>query len=197
LKAFLLEKNDDIVCALKVSATGNYLDSTIYSQLDVKKCIEQELLKDFVICDAEKFEEKLSAGKNILIIADNAGEAVFDRVLIESLKDKNVTYAVRAEPIINDVTMEEAKLAGIDQCARMISTGCNAPGVIFEECSKEFLETYEQADIVLSKGQGNYESLSEEKRDVFFLLKAKCSIIAKALGVSLNDYVFKYKKPIK
>lgn len=162
-----------------------------------KKCIGQELLKNFVICDAEKFEEKLSAGKNILIIADNAGEAVFDRVLIESLKDKKATYAVQAEPIINDITMEKAKLAGIDQCTRIISTGCNTPSIIFEECSKEFLETYEQADIVLSKGQGNYAPPADEGRDVFILLKAKCSIIAEALGVGYNDYVFKYKKQVK
>jgi len=196
LKSFLLQKQNDIVWALKIAATGNYLDSTIYSNLDVKTCIEQELHRDFSICDVEIFSDKLSQAKKILFIGDNAGETVFDRILIESIKDKDITYAVRHEPIINDITMEEAYLTGIDACAKIITTGCNAPGVLFNECSEEFLETYLEADIVLSKGQGNYESLSEDSRDIFFLLKAKCPVIAKAFGKDLNDYIFKYKSKV-
>lgn len=137
-------------------------------------------------------EYKLKKAKSLLIIGDNAGETVFDRVLIEDFLNLNITYAVRSEPIINDATIEDAYASGLEKCATLISTGCNAPGVILDECNEEFLNIFNNADIIISKGQGNYETLSEEKKEIFFLLKAKCPVISEKLGVSVNDYVFKW-----
>jgi hypothetical protein len=131
------------------------------------------------------------------MIGDNSAETVFDLVLIEELARAglNVTYAVRSEPVINDATVKDAKAAGIDQIAHVISTGCNAPGTILEECSKEFLDRFYGADVVISKGQGNFESLSECDRDIYFLLKAKCIRVSDLLGADLGDYVFEYYDP--
>ncbi|EOD01055.1 damage-control phosphatase ARMT1 family protein [Caldisalinibacter kiritimatiensis] len=189
LKNFLHKKEDRIYWALKISAVGNVMDAAIYKNIDIKKAVENELDEEFNICHIKELKERLKEAKSILIIGDNSGETVFDKVLIEELLDFNIVYAVRSEPIINDATLKEAKDSGLDINTKLITTGCNAPGTIIEECSDEFKEIYENADIVISKGQGNYETLSEQDREIFFLLKAKCPVIATDIGVNVNDYI--------
>lgn len=137
-------------------------------------------------------KKKLENALNILIIGDNTGETIFDKVMIESFPKVKITYAVRHEAIINDVTIKEAVASGLDKISNIVSTGCSAPGTILDECSEEFIDIYYNSDIIISKGQGNYEALSEEKGNIFFLLKAKCPMISNKLNVNLNDYVFKY-----
>ncbi len=196
LKKFLNTKTDRLYWALKISAIGNTIDAGVYSNINLEECIEKELKKDFAICDVEVFEKLLKDAKSVLILGDNAGETVFDKILIEEIKknlpDVEVFYAVRGEPIINDVTLEEAYASGLDECSKIISTGCTLPGIDFKECSQEFLEVFKKADIIISKGQGNYESLSEIKREnIFFLLKAKCPVIVSHIGTEVNSYLFK------
>ncbi|NLX92546.1 MAG: DUF89 family protein [Clostridiales bacterium] len=166
------------------------MDSAIYQDLDINLCVEQELKKDFGQCDLPLFEEKLKTAGTVLIVGDNAGETVFDRVLAEALLPLKIIYAARNEPILNDATVQDACDSGLDKCATVISTGCNAPGAILSQCSDEFLTLFNNADIVISKGQGNYEALSDCEREVFFLLKAKCPMVAGRVGVNLNEYVF-------
>ncbi|MHB1153137.1 MAG: damage-control phosphatase ARMT1 family protein [Eubacteriales bacterium] len=190
LKSYLQNKQDKLYAALKIAATGNIIDSAIYSNIDIENCIEKELNNNFSICDVDYFAEKLKKAETLLIIGDNAGETVFDKVLAEYLAPLDIFYAVRSEPVINDATIEDAYCSGLEQCMAIISTGCNAPGAVLEKCSPEFMCVFNKADIVISKGQGNYEALSDCNREVFFLLKAKCSMIAKKLNVHLNEYVF-------
>ena len=192
LKKFVVDKKDRIYWALKVAATGNVLDSAINSGYALEKIVNEELRKPFAICDIQVFEQQLKTAKSLLIIGDNAGETVFDCVLLEQFSHINLTYAVRSAPIINDATIEEAISSGVDRYARIISTGCDAPGVMIDECSEAFLDIFYRADIVISKGQGNYETLSDCDRDIYFLLKAKCSVLSELLGVGLNEYVFKF-----
>ncbi|MDD2370382.1 MAG: ARMT1-like domain-containing protein [Firmicutes bacterium] len=194
LEHYLELKQNELYYALKISATGNIIDSAIYSNINSKKDIETEVGKDFSICDINVFQEKLKTAKNILILGDNAGETVFDRVLIKHLSVYEITYAVRNEPIINDATLEDAIESGLDKYATIISSGCGAPGVVLNQCNEEFLSIFNNADIVISKGQGNFEGLSDCQRPIFFLLKAKCNMIARKLNVTLNDYVFKYQR---
>jgi len=193
LKSFLREKDNSLYWALKIAATGNIIDSAIYSNIDVEHCIENELEKGFSICDIDSFEDKLKKAKTLLIIGDNAGETVFDKVLAERLLgfNINIIYAVRDKPIINDATVKEAYESGLDSCTTIVSTGSDAPGAILEKCSNEFIDLFNKSDIVISKGQGNYEALSDCERDIYFLLKAKCPMISNKLGVNLNEYVFK------
>jgi uncharacterized protein with ATP-grasp and redox domains len=191
LKRFLSKKQEKIYWALKIAATGNIIDYAIYSDINLEDCIMHELEKKFSVCHIGSFKNKLKHAKNLLIIGDNAGETIFDRVLIEELSNIDITYAVRSEPIINDATIEDARASGLEHCTNLVSTGCNAPGLIIDECTTQFKDIFNNADIVISKGQGNYETLSEAKREMFFLLKAKCPVIADKLGVSVNDYVFK------
>lgn len=189
---FMNQQDNKIYWALKTAATGNNIDAAIVQNVDVKLCVQNELSKVFAISDLDLFCEQMENAKTVLIIGDNSGETVFDKVLIEHLKNKKIYYAVREAPILNDVTKEEAIESGIHKVAEVISSGSRAPGTILEECNAHFLEIFEEADIIISKGQGNYEGLSESKRGIFFLLKAKCNMIAQKLEVPLNSYVFKY-----
>ncbi|MBN2713423.1 MAG: DUF89 family protein [Planctomycetes bacterium] len=138
----------------------------------------------------KEFEEALELSETILFLGDNAGEIVFDRLLIEELKDKRVTYAVKGTPVLNDVTMDDARAAGICDIVPVIDNGSDAPGTILDWCSPAFVEKFISVDLVIAKGQGNYESLSGTSHPgVYFLLKAKCPIIARSIGCQVGDFV--------
>ncbi|MBE5979539.1 MAG: DUF89 family protein [Paenibacillaceae bacterium] len=193
LKDFMKRKENSVYWALKVAAVGNNLDAAVYNNPELEKIISRELEKEFTICDLEIFTQKLQQAKNILIIGDNTGETIFDRVMLESFPHAAITYGVRNEPIINDVTEKEAIDSGLNKVSRVISTGCESPGTILNDCSPEFLDIYERSDVIISKGQGNFEALSGEKGNLFFLLKAKCPAIAGKFQVKINDYIFHYE----
>ncbi len=193
LQSFLSGKPDKLYWALKIAVTGNIIDAAIYRDIDIKGSLEKELGKEFVICDIDILKSRMKHAKTLLIIGDNAGETVFDRVLAEMLPQLEILYAVRSAPVINDATMEDAIASGLQKCTHIISSGCDAPGLLPDECSQDFLKILNEADIVISKGQGNYEALSDYHREIFFLLKAKCPVLAERLEVNVNDYVFKVK----
>ncbi len=195
LKSFLERKGPGLYWALKVAATGNIIDSAMGDTSGFRNGLERELEKEFRRCDLSPFEEQLRGAKRLLIIGDNAGETFFDRVLMEQLEGLDISYAVRSEPIINDTTHTEAVASGLDACADIVSTGCGVPGVLLEEASGEFLTLFNEADIVISKGQGNFESLEGCGRPIFFLLKAKCAMVARMMGVDVGDYLFVYQEP--
>ncbi|MDX2432182.1 MAG: ARMT1-like domain-containing protein, partial [Bacteroides sp.] len=145
---------------------------------------------EYAIFHYDEFREHLDRASSVLYIGDNAGESVFDRLLIGQL-GKPVTYVVRETPVINDATMDDALDSGLADVADLISSGSTAPGTILKLCNKDFLERFAGADLVISKGQGNYEGLSGVERSIFFLLRAKCPVIAQSAGVQLNDFIFK------
>ena len=112
-------------------------------------------------------------------------------------KNKRITYAVKDKPIINDALIEDARACGLDKITRVISSGVDAPGTLLYLCTKEFLKIYKEADMIISKGQGNFETLSEEKRPIFFLFMAKCPVAAKDVGCALGDIILLYKSSNK
>ncbi len=192
LAQFLAQGSDRLQRALKVSATGNVMDSAITADLDIEACVGAELAAPFAVCDLAPFRADLAQSRTVLIVGDNAGEAVFDKVLAAELsRSVEVVFAVRDQPIINDVTAREAQVVGIAAHARIVSTGCAAPGAILAQCSPEFGALFDAADVVISKGQGNFEALSGAERRIYFLLKAKCPRLAAALGVEVGQYVFR------
>jgi uncharacterized protein with ATP-grasp and redox domains len=194
LKHIIESRKDPLYWGLKTAAIGNVLDSAICFGYDIEGIIDAELEKPFAICDAPVLNRQIKTAKTLLVIGDNTGETVFDCLLLEQLPNLNLTYAVRSAPIINDATIEDAQASGLGRYAQIISTGCDAPGVLLDECSETFLNIFYGADIVISKGQGNYETLSDCGRDIYFLLKAKCQVLAGLLDVGLNEYVFKYNE---
>ena len=152
--------------------------------------LEKILVQEFAIFDFEEFKFQLENAESILYLSDNAGESVFDKFLIEEM-GKSVTYVVHDIPVINDVTFEDAISSRLDDVAEIISSGSSVPETILNLCSDAFLERFNNADMIISKGQGNYEGLSNVARPVFFLLKAKCAVIARNLRVKENDIVLK------
>lgn len=190
LKSEVEKSNDRLLTAIRMAISGNVIDFGPNPGFDLKNDVEEILKKDFAICDYELFKDMLSKAREVLYIGDNAGECVFDRILIEEIK-KPVVYAVRDIPIINDATYEDAVEAGIDKVANIISSGADAPGAILKRCSKEFMEVYNNSGFIISKGQGNYEALSNEIHPIFFILKAKCHVIGDDMGVCEGDIVLK------
>jgi len=194
LKEKVKKAKDSLLMAIKVAIAGNIIDFGVNNRISSGFNIEEELKdtleQDFAILDYAEFKSALEDVDEILYLADNAGEVVFDRILIEEL-NKRVIYVVRDKPIINDATIEDALFCKMDEVARVISSGRDAPGTILRYCSKGFLEYYRRAKLIIGKGQGNYETLSEEKKAIFFLLKAKCPIIAEDLGCKTGDIILK------
>jgi uncharacterized protein with ATP-grasp and redox domains len=195
LKERVVNSPDRLLAALKTAAAGNVLDIFIDVEARVQD-VEGILKQEFALCCLEEFRQQLSQSTDILILADNAGETVFDRILIEELGKKNVVYAVKDSPIANDATLRDARESGLEEVATLISAGCSTAGTLLADCSEEFRRLFSEADIVLSKGMGNYEALSESSRPIFFLLKAKCQPVADDIGVPLGKLVFARQEDI-
>ncbi len=137
----------------------------------------------------DKLRTAAQRAENILYIADNAGEIVIDRLLIERLPQNKVTVAVRKGPAINDALVEDATEAGLNELASVITSGVALPGTPLDECSSEFRARFRSSDLIISKGQGNFETLSNETGNLFFLLVAKCRTVARQLSCEVGDFI--------
>lgn len=138
-----------------------------------------------------RLEEAVLNSEKVLFLADNAGEIVFDRPLLERIGQNRVVVAVRGAPAINDATLDDARRSGLTERFRVISNGSDTPGTWLEDCSQAFVHEFDSAEIVIAKGQGNYESLDDHARKIFFLFLTKCSVVSEDLGVPTNTYVIK------
>jgi len=192
---------DKLLMAVELAIAGNIIDYGTKNSLDVEKELtkilqrEQRVIEDEKesIFDFQSFEKAVNNAESILYIGDNVGETVFDCILLEQIKrifpEKEIVYAVREKPIINDALKEDAVKAGIDNFAEIISSGSEVPGTIISLCSKDFIDLFEKSDLVISKGQGNYETLSDEKRPIFFLFMAKCPVIARDVNCEVGEII--------
>ncbi|MCK5199191.1 MAG: DUF89 family protein [Spirochaetales bacterium] len=188
LKRIVDESDNRLLTAVRIAIAGNVIDFGVGHQFNIAEDVRAVLNQDFGIFHFEKFLERLSNAESVLYLGDNSGESVFDRLLIEELA-KPVIYVVRDVPVINDVTMQDAIDSGLDEVAELISSGSSAPAIIPDRCSREFLARFDKAQMIISKGQGNYEGLSGLDKPIFFLLKAKCHVLADDMGVNKGDIV--------
>ncbi len=179
--------------AVRFAIAGNIIDYGASETFDVEAALERSRSTKLAVDNFSQFHvaiERLKKGSKILYLTDNCGEIIYDSLLVEYLYQRgfDITIAVKDGPIINDALLEDAIDAGLDRFARIITNGGRFPGTELEECSPEFLDVFNAADLVISKGQGNFESLSEVDRDIFFLLTIKCAVaarhMAKLSGVS-------------
>ncbi len=190
LKAIMRE-HTDLETAVRISIAGNIIDLGISNAFDdLWETVQRVLYQPFAINDLDKFQEQLSYANRLFFIGDNAGETVFDRVLIESLHIP-VTYVVKGGPVLNDATREDAMDAGLDQCSTIIRNGSDAPGTVLSLCSKEFRKRFESAGLIIAKGQGNYETLSDAGSHVFCMLQVKCPVISHDIGVPTGSIVIR------
>ncbi len=196
LKKKVENSGDRLLTAVELAIAGNIIDYGVKNSLEVEREVGKFLNQDFNVnyknnksrFDYQDFKHALDRVDNILYLADNAGEVVFDRVLIEEMH-KEVIYAVKDKPIINDALAEDAHTCGIQKIARIISSGSDAPGTILDICSEEFIKIYNRAELIISKGQGNFEALNKEDKPIFFLFKVKCSVLAEEINCGLGSIV--------
>ena len=190
------ESDDPLLTALRLAIAGNVIDLAAKSGLredDVRRSIRQAL-SDRLDGDVEEFRRAMAGSRDVLYLTDNAGEIIFDRLLIDRIGPHKVTVAVRGFPAINDATLADAEVAGLTSIVEVIDNGSDAPGTILEDCSESFRQRFFDADLVIAKGQGNYETLSEAEQDVFFALKAKCPLVAEDLGSPVGSLVVQRSK---
>jgi uncharacterized protein with ATP-grasp and redox domains len=190
LKALVAEASDPLKVAARLAIAGNIIDLAPNSSYDLWATVERVLEQPLAVDDSQAFARALSSTDAILYLADNAGETVFDRVLIESL-DIPVVYAVKGGPVLNDATWDDAVSAGLDTVAEVVDTGSDAPGTVLRLCSAEFRRRYDEAQMIVAKGQANYETLSGEGERLFFLLQTKCHVIAEDVGAPQGSIVLK------
>ncbi len=184
------QSEDPFGTAVRLAIAGNIIDFGVISELGHKKVldtIDKALEAPLAINYMEDLREGLAGARDILYLGDNTGEIVFDKLLLKELPRAKVTFAVRGKPILNDATMEDADLVGITSYVKTIDNGSDAPGTILELCSPEFREAFRKADLIIAKGQGNYETLSQVKANIYFLLMAKCPVIAQDIGCRVGD----------
>jgi hypothetical protein len=189
LRQRVTESENPWATATKLAIAGNIIDFGVHNSLDeaqVEACIHDALAAEFDTDQVKRFAETASRAKEILYLADNAGEIVFDQLLLELMPLERVTVAVKGGPIINDALLADARETGLTDMVRVIDNGTDAPGTILEQCREEFREHFARADMIISKGQGNYETLSESNRPIWFLLKVKCPVVSKHLNLPLG-----------
>ncbi len=184
--------DDPFALAARLSIAGNIIDLGCKSEVrkeEITSAIESAM-HDSLDADAlEAFRSAVESAKDILFLADNAGEIVLDRLLIEQMPMERTTVAVRGRAVINDATIEDAKVAGLTELVRLVDNGSDVPGTILELCSPSFRQLFNEADLVIAKGQGNYETLSDVDHDIFFLFQAKCPVIARDVECEVGQAV--------
>lgn len=184
---------DPFEAAVRVAIAGNIIDFGVSEELaDLWPVVQRVLAQPLAIDHLGALRAGLAAADVVLCLSDNAGETVFDRVLIEHLAVERgvpVTYAVKSGPVLNDATRADALAAGLDGCASIVDNGSDAPGTIRRLCSPGFRDTFDSAPLVIAKGQANYETLSEAGPRVFCLLQVKCPVIGRDLGVPVGSLV--------
>lgn len=196
LKEKLFNSDNRLLTATKIAVAGNVIDLAAAVEFDLEEELTNIFETNFSHNDFDKLEEKLSNAVKVVVLGDNVGEHIFDYMFIETLKElypnASYYYFVRGNAIINDVTMKEAQEAGFDELCSLVDSGVNTPGFTYLRATLEAQKLFDSADLVISKGMGNYECLSPSHREnICFLLKVKCGVVANSLGRDVGDIVCK------
>jgi len=190
LKGRVAAAADPLMTAARLAIAGNVIDLGVKGGVkdsEVHASVA-EALEDSFDGDHEGFRRAVGDARRILYLADNAGEIAFDRLLIEELSPERVTVAVRGAPVINDATRADALAVGLEEIVEIIDNGSDAPGTVLHDCHETFRRRFAEADLILAKGQGNFETLSDEGHNIFFLFRAKCPVIAAHAGIPLGTH---------
>jgi len=189
---------DPVMAAIRFAIAGNIMDFGAFQEFDLEKALHSSLKMRLAVDDYRRFRAVLGNARKVLYFADNAGEIVLDRLLIETMKDQacleQVSLVLKGGPLINDATVEDAIYVGLEKVPgiEFLKVGNGEPGTGPERISREVEGWIARHDLVISKGQGNYEDLSE-LHNIFFMLIAKCPLVASDLGVNPGDIVLKYR----
>ncbi len=184
---------DPLALATRLAIAGNVIDLGMKSMVaedDVHESIRHALEEPF-IGEWDDYRLAVESAANILYLTDNAGEIAFDRLLIEQLGPERVTVVVRGAPVLNDATHADAETVGLHELTTVIDNGSDAPATLLHDCHPELQRRFAAADMIIAKGQGNFESLSHRGHDVFFLFKVKCPVIAAHVGLPMGTQILR------
>ena len=188
-----------LAAAVKLAIAGNIMDFGATGGIfDLEEVIDSALASDLDAETLDTFRRQVENARLILYLGDNTGEIVFDRLLVEEIhrfSNAEVVFAVRSHPVLNDATPADAEEVGLPDVARVIGNGSDAPGTVLDWCSDELRQLFATADVIISKGQGNYESLSGTQGPIYFLLQAKCEVVGRDLGVPKGTTVLRAQTP--
>lgn len=189
---------DPLKCASIYALAGNIIDYGADRLFDPDELFRRVEDIRLTVNDYDEFKNRLQKGKKLLILGDNAGEAVFDRLFIEEIKKFNpavqVFYGVRSKPAINDIIKEDAEYIGLDKEGVVFETGSTFAGTVISQSTKEFQDIYYNADMVISKGQGNFETLEGAAEDILYIFKVKCAVVARYMNLPLGSLLFAFNR---
>jgi len=184
---------DPLETAVRLSVAGNVIDfGGGWTDFDLEEELRAVLETPFAAWDYDGFRRDVQAARSILFLGDNTGEIVLDRLLVETLRrlsPAGITFVVRGAPVLNDATLEDARFVGLEQVARVVGNGSDAPGTVLEEVCPEVRQAFGDADLIVSKGQGNFETLNEQPGNIYFLFKVKCAVVARMTGAEKGSYM--------
>ncbi|MDI9401159.1 MAG: damage-control phosphatase ARMT1 family protein [Limisphaerales bacterium] len=195
-KEIILKSDTPLVNAARMAIAGNIIDYGVNANLDTDDipALLEKSYEDPLLGEVDEFLDTLREAKDILYLADNAGEIVFDRLFIELLNRDGITVVVKGGPAINDALMEDAQAARLQELCQVIDNGNDGPGTLLDYCSPEFVERFKKADMVIAKGQANYETLVGYPRSIYFLLKVKCPLVGTHIGSEVGSLVIHKNK---
>jgi damage-control phosphatase, subfamily I len=189
----LVEISDSpLETAVRLAIAGNIIDFSVNAapnSSDIRNGVKESQSLPLSAVSVRQLGDAVTRARNILYLGDNAGEIVLDRLLIEQLPHERLAFVVKGAPVINDVTLLDAETVGMSELVEVIDNGSDVPGTFLPFCSPSFRERFDRADLIISKGQGNYETLSEVPKTIFFLFKAKCPVITTDTGMEPGSLV--------
>jgi len=193
LKTIIRESQDSLQTSTRLAIAGNVIDFGIFTFIDIEGTIKRSLDSELAVDDYGDFRNAVGSSDNILYVTDNAGEIVFDRLLVETLISlgKNVMVAVKGSPVINDATVEDARESGLVHVCEVIDNGSEAVGTIFQWTSLKFQEIFKNAQLIISKGQANFETLFGTRKNIFFLFQSKCRVVSQELDLPIGSMILK------
>ena len=193
LRNMIKNSPDPLWTSTRLSVAGNVIDFGIFTSVDIEGTIRRAMNNAFAVDDYAVFKDALSQTDDIFYLTDNAGEIVFDRLLIETLihLGKRVTAVVKGSPVINDAVLEDAEESGLTEVCEVIDNGSEAVGTILDWTSPLFQEAFKNAPFIISKGQGNFETLIGTEKTIFFLFQSKCDVVSKELGLPTGSMLLR------
>jgi uncharacterized protein with ATP-grasp and redox domains len=198
-RRILSQASDPLETAVRLSVAGNVIDfGGGWTEFDLEGELRAVLDTPFHAWDYDRFRQDLSQARSILFLGDNTGEIVLDRLLVEAIRQVSsaeITFVVRGSPVLNDATVEDAHYAGLEEVARVVGNGSDAPGTVLQEVCPEVREAFRNAEMIISKGQGNFETLDNEPGNIYFLFKVKCAVVARMTGAEEGSYMLAGSMP--
>jgi len=193
LKEKVSSSRDPLWTAARLAIAGNIIDFGIFTSIDISKSVGNALKETIAVDDYDSFKKAVKETDTILYLLDNSGEIVFDKLLIEELvrKGKKVKAVVKGSPVLNDVTMDDACQTRLTELCEVVDNGSDAIGTILEWTSTEFQTHFQSADLIISKGQGNFETITDNGKRTYFLFQSKCEVVSKDLGLSSGSMLLK------